>query len=164
MRSETARLMVSSGVRSPNSWLIWKVRAMPSLTRRCEAYAVMSRPSSRMRPAVGRSTPVRRLISVVLPAPFGPISAWRAPFSTFSETLLVAVEPAEASFQAYGLEHRRRHGRSSGAVDAGVRGVRQSKRAASARIGVVQEEMRSRPISTMTVPAAGRSRTASIAA
>ena len=38
-------------------------------------------PSSMMRPAVGRSTPVSRLIIVVLPAPFGPIRAWRAPFS-----------------------------------------------------------------------------------
>ena len=44
--------------------------------------SVMSWPSSRMRPAVGASTPVSRLMSVVLPAPFGPISAWRAPFST----------------------------------------------------------------------------------
>ena len=32
-RSETASPMVSSGVRSRNSWLIWKVRAMPSRTR-----------------------------------------------------------------------------------------------------------------------------------
>ena len=30
MRSETASPMVSSGVRSANSWLIWNVRAMPS--------------------------------------------------------------------------------------------------------------------------------------
>ena len=46
-----------------------------------------------MRPAVGRSTPVSRLMSVVLPAPFGPISAWRAPVSTVSDTSLVAVMP-----------------------------------------------------------------------
>src|SRR3954471_1719962 len=53
----------------------------------------MSRPSSRMRPAVGRSTPVSRLITVVLPAPFGPISACRAPFCTESVTSLVAMMP-----------------------------------------------------------------------
>ena len=46
-----------------------------------------------MRPAVGRSTPVSRLMIVVLPAPFGPISAWRAPFSTDSETSFAATMP-----------------------------------------------------------------------
>ena len=30
-------------------------------------------------PAVGANTPVSRLMNVVLPAPLGPISAWRAP-------------------------------------------------------------------------------------
>ena len=53
----------------------------------------MSCPSSQMLPEVGSSTPVSRLISVVLPAPFGPISAWRAPAATFSETSLVATKP-----------------------------------------------------------------------
>src|SRR5579862_2711580 len=66
---------------------------MPSLTRWCGSSAVMSRPSSMMRPAVGFSTPVSRLITVVLPAPFGPISAWRAPFSTASETSCAATIP-----------------------------------------------------------------------
>ena len=32
-------------------------------------------------------------MTVVLPAPFGPISAWRAPFSTLSETSLAATMP-----------------------------------------------------------------------
>src|SRR5215471_11373944 len=53
----------------------------------------MSCPSSRMRPAEGRSTPVSRLITVVLPAPFGPIKAWRAPFSILSETPATAAMP-----------------------------------------------------------------------
>src|SRR5713101_1812117 len=53
----------------------------------------MSWPSSRMRPAEGRSTPVSRLITVVLPAPFGPIKAWWAPFSIMSETPLTAAMP-----------------------------------------------------------------------
>ena len=43
---------------------------------------VMSSPSSSTRPAMGCSAPVIRLTSVVLPAPFGPISAWRAPRSS----------------------------------------------------------------------------------
>src|SRR5215470_2912154 len=66
---------------------------MPSRTRLCGSRSVMSRPSRKMLPEVGRSTPVNRLMSVVLPAPFGPISAWRAPFWTASETLSVATIP-----------------------------------------------------------------------
>src|SRR5215213_1519653 len=66
---------------------------MPSCTRLCGSRPVMSRPSSRMVPAVGRSTPVNMLMIVVLPAPFGPISACRAPFSTESVTSLVATMP-----------------------------------------------------------------------
>src|ERR1041385_8949524 len=53
----------------------------------------MSRPSRKILPAVGRSTPVNRLMSVVLPAPFGPISAWRAPFWTARVTSSVATMP-----------------------------------------------------------------------
>ena len=53
----------------------------------------MSSPSSRMRPADGRSTPVSRLMTVVLPAPLGPISAWRAPFSILSDRPATAVRP-----------------------------------------------------------------------
>src|SRR3989442_8048410 len=53
----------------------------------------MSSPSSRMRPAEGRNTPVSRLITVVLPAPLGPIRAWRAPFSICSETRFTAATP-----------------------------------------------------------------------
>src|SRR5713226_4269286 len=56
----------------------------------------MSWPSSRMRPALGFSTPVRRLMTVVLPAPFGPISAWRAPASIFSERSRVTLVPRTA--------------------------------------------------------------------
>ena len=36
---------------------------------------VMSSPLNRMRPLVGRSTPVRQLKKVLLPAPFGPMMA-----------------------------------------------------------------------------------------
>jgi hypothetical protein len=55
--------------------VIWNVRTTPRRTRRCGASVVMSRPSRRIVPEVGSSTPVSRLMSVVLPAPFGPISA-----------------------------------------------------------------------------------------
>src|SRR6478752_5225752 len=53
----------------------------------------MSRPASRMVPASGSSCPVNWLISVVLPAPFGPMIACNSPFVTSSETLSVATMP-----------------------------------------------------------------------
>jgi hypothetical protein len=37
--------------------------------------------------------PLRRLMTVVLPAPFGPINAWRAPFLTRNDTWLAALRP-----------------------------------------------------------------------
>ena len=46
----------------------------------------MSRPRRRIWPALGASAPVIRLSSVVLPAPFGPIRAWRAPSSSRKST------------------------------------------------------------------------------
>src|SRR3974377_347406 len=46
-------------------------------------------------PPVGRTPPVSRLINVVLPAPFGPIKACRAPFSIRNETSLLATKPVK---------------------------------------------------------------------
>src|SRR5687767_14640087 len=39
----------------------------------------MSSPFRKIRPDVGASAPVSMLTKVVLPAPFGPMSAWRSP-------------------------------------------------------------------------------------
>ena len=75
-RSHTASVTASSALRSGNSVLIWKVRASPRAhARPAASSAVMSSSPSKIRPALGASMPVIRLISVVLPAPFGPISA-----------------------------------------------------------------------------------------
>src|SRR5829696_1806155 len=46
-----------------------------------------------MEPADGLSSPERRLISVDLPAPFGPITAWISPTYTSSETSATARSP-----------------------------------------------------------------------
>src|SRR5262244_3866675 len=54
---------------------------------------VMSAPSNRMRPEVGRNTPVRQLKNVLLPAPFGPITARISSRTTAKLTLLSAVNP-----------------------------------------------------------------------
>src|SRR5580692_894694 len=49
-----------------------------------------------MRPRVGCRNLVSRLKHVVLPAPFGPISAWMVPRATRSATPFTAVNPANS--------------------------------------------------------------------
>jgi hypothetical protein len=51
----------------------------------------MSSSPSRTVPALARSAPVTRPISVLLPAPFGPINACRLPGSTARSTPSTAV-------------------------------------------------------------------------
>src|SRR5689334_258816 len=53
----------------------------------------MSSPAKRMLPALGRNWPINWLISVVLPAPFGPMTACSSPRPTSSERLSVAMIP-----------------------------------------------------------------------
>src|SRR5713101_8813272 len=53
----------------------------------------MSAPARRTVPECGSSCPVSWLISVVLPAPFGPMIACNSPRATSSETLSVATMP-----------------------------------------------------------------------
>src|SRR5258708_783420 len=48
---------------------------MPFCEMRSGGNPVISPPSNRMRPAVGRITPVTQLKNVLLPAPLGPITA-----------------------------------------------------------------------------------------
>ena len=71
--------------------VIWKVRAMPTPTRWCGGIAVMSRPSNRIRPAVGGKKPLIRLKNVVLPAPLGPMTARSSPGSTSIDTWSTAT-------------------------------------------------------------------------
>src|SRR5689334_24594427 len=53
----------------------------------------MSRPPRKIEPAFGDKCPVSWLISVVLPAPLGPMMACNSPRATSSETLSVATMP-----------------------------------------------------------------------
>src|SRR5690242_6584341 len=53
----------------------------------------MSRPASETLPECGVRCPVNWLISVVLPAPLGPMMACNSPCATSSETLSVATMP-----------------------------------------------------------------------
>src|SRR5258708_18917897 len=75
--TETSRL--SSTVSSGNRLFFWKLRVRPARARASGGIDVTSRPSIRTRPASGASSPDSRLKSVVLPEPFGPTIAWRAP-------------------------------------------------------------------------------------
>src|SRR5215212_1237114 len=53
----------------------------------------MSRPAKRIRPACGESSPVSCPISVVLPAPFGPMMACNSPSDTVRLTSSDAATP-----------------------------------------------------------------------
>src|ERR1700732_2773666 len=92
-RACAASATLSAAVKSGSSEVIWKERASPSLLRRHAGKWVMSWPAKRMVPALGRNCPVNWLISVVLPAPFGPMIACNSPRATSSETLSVATMP-----------------------------------------------------------------------
>src|SRR5205809_6897334 len=59
----------------------------------CGGRAAMSSPLNRIRPLVGRSTPVRQLKKVDLPAPLGPMIPRISPARTARDTLLRAASP-----------------------------------------------------------------------
>ena len=100
----------SSADMERNRRMFWNVRPRPMAARSCGAIAVMSRPSSRMRPAVGRYKPESTLSVVVLPEPFGPISAWMPPRPTLKLTPSTAFRPpkclASASTSSAGVPAR----------------------------------------------------------
>src|SRR3954469_14923729 len=94
----------SSAFRCPNSRMFWKVREMPIAARPWAGKPVTSRPSKTTRPASGRITPVIRLNSVVLPAPFGPTTETtcagctaKPPRSTATSPPKRRVSPSTAS-------------------------------------------------------------------
>src|SRR5580765_3393390 len=70
--------------------VIWKERARPRRARREAGSSVTSSPAKRIVPASGRRSPASWPMSVVLPAPFGPMMACVSPSSTFSVTPSVA--------------------------------------------------------------------------
>ena len=69
---------------------------------------VMSSPLNMMRPEVGRSTPVRQLKKVLLPAPFGPMMARTSPRVDFEIDLVERGQSAEPDGQQFGLQDRQR--------------------------------------------------------
>ena len=89
--------------------MIWKVRASPRRARSACDVPVMSSPLRLTVPEDGFSAPVMRLISVVLPAPFGPISARRAPRSKREIDVARDMQRAKAAVEACDLERGHGH-------------------------------------------------------
>src|SRR5207244_11284409 len=73
--------------------VIWKERASPSRERAGASSDVTSCPANRVVPASGLRSPASWPISVVLPAPFGPMIACVSPSSTSRSTRSVARRP-----------------------------------------------------------------------
>src|SRR5215831_6710844 len=89
----TASATFSIAVKSTNSEVIWNERARPSWLRRKIGKPVTSRSAKRMRPASGAISPASWPISVVLPAPFGPMIACSSPGGTESAIASEATTP-----------------------------------------------------------------------
>ena len=63
-----------------------------------------------MLPEFGSNCPVSWLISVVLPAPFGPMMACSSPFATSSERLIGRDDAAEPPHQIFDAKQGISHG------------------------------------------------------
>ncbi len=87
---------LSRAERSENSRMFWKVRATPRRAMTCGRSAWMGCPSRRMAPPVGASSPDTMLMTVVFPAPFGPMSPWISPRSTAKLAPSTARTPPNA--------------------------------------------------------------------
>src|SRR5262249_24993976 len=77
-------------------WLCWNVRARPARPLRCGVHEVMSLEPSSTLPELGKSKPVIRFTSVVLPAPSGPMSPTTSCRCRLTETSLSAWMPSKA--------------------------------------------------------------------
>jgi hypothetical protein len=73
---------------------IWNVRPTPRPIRRSGLSWDTSRPPIQISPDVGFRLPAIRLNSVVLPAPFGPISPTISPAASFKDMPATAVFPS----------------------------------------------------------------------
>src|SRR5688572_28779551 len=95
-RSAMPSATLSSTGRLRKSVVTWNVRPSPRRTRADCGTRVTSSPAKRICPEDGASTPISMLTNVVLPAPFGPMSAWRAPGSSRKSMLSATVRAPNA--------------------------------------------------------------------
>ena len=94
------------------------------------ASAVMSSPAKRIVPASGRRSPASWPMSVVLPAPFGPMIACVSPWRTSSVDPVGRAQRAERLAQAVDVEQRVTH---RGRLPAAGRRARAARTAPPAR-------------------------------
>ena len=80
----------SNTLRSKNRLVIWKERESPARNSLCVLQPVTSAPAKDTRPCCGRSAPDTRLNSVLLPAPFGPITEVMPPRAAEKDRSLTA--------------------------------------------------------------------------
>src|ERR1700757_1253781 len=73
---------------------------MPRWEIRSGESPVMSPPSNRIRPEDGRNTPVRQLKNVLLPAPFGPMTARISSRASSKFIWLSAVSPPKRTVRS----------------------------------------------------------------
>ena len=76
-----------------NRALRWNTRAMPRRARALACSRVTSSPLNRIVPEEGISVPPIMLSAVLLPAPFGPMSAQISPSSTTMSSPETACRP-----------------------------------------------------------------------
>ena len=87
--------MFSTTGRSASSFTCWNVRATPSAAIRRGGRLTAGFPNRLMRPSLGDRTPLIMLNSVVLPAPFGPMSPTTSPAWTEKLVSRTAARPAK---------------------------------------------------------------------
>ena len=75
---------------------VWNVRAMPLFVILCGARPEILSPSKTISPESTWKIPVIRLKTVVLPAPFGPITLTISPSSTCRSSSLTTLSPPKA--------------------------------------------------------------------
>ena len=81
---------------------------MPFCEIRLGGSPAMSSPLNRIRPEVGRSTPVRQLKKVLLPAPFGPMIARIFAPANFEIDVIESGQSAEADGEPLRAQQRDR--------------------------------------------------------
>ena len=91
----SASEMLSATVRSGISDSSWKMQTMPARVASAGSGEGDGRPARRISPVSGRRTPAMILISVDLPAPFSPSTAWIVPRRQAKSTASRARTPAK---------------------------------------------------------------------
>ena len=89
----TASATFSTTVSVSNSEKCWNTMPMPSSRARDGLVTRTGAPRHRISPASGRAAPYTSFVSVDLPAPFSPSSAWISPARTVRSTASLASVP-----------------------------------------------------------------------